>query len=102
MKVCVLDGRGSLALKTIGFGIGSCFKYHLLLITSLTLGKLLIIVCGAVQFLCLNMVSHSLFSKYWLDVFYALDPRDITKSKKTRIPALLEFPFFWGSTYREV
>lgn len=63
MCVHVLDEGESLSFTTIDFGIKFCLKYHLSLITSVALGKLLIIDLAVPQFPCLKIGIHSVFDK---------------------------------------
>lgn len=101
--MCVWDGRGSISFRTLGFSIRFCLKYHLSLITSVTLRHLLIIVLAVPQFPYLKMEMHLLlFNKYWLGAYSipgtVLGVRDAAINKKTEILVLKEFPFYRGKT----
>lgn len=94
-------GKGAY-LSRLGFSIRFHLKYHLSLITSVTLGKLLIIGLAVPKFPYLKMGIHSLFNKYWLGTYSipgtVLDTRDAAINKKAKVPALMEFPFYQGET----
>lgn len=57
---------GNLSFKTTSFNVRFCLNCHLSFITSMTLGKLLIIGLAVLQFPFLKTGIHSLFNQYWL------------------------------------
>lgn len=97
--VSVLDGKGSIFFKTLGLGIRFCLKYHLSLIYLCDFRQ---IACNwpVSQFPYVQMRIHSLFSKYLLGAYSIpgtiLLTWDAAINKVTKIPALMELPFYWG------